>query len=306
VARPSVAYGGYLLVIEGAGNGHGVGMSQDGALGYAEHGYTYTQILSHYYTGTAIGTAPQSAVVRVLIGGAVQTIPLEQYVRGVVSAEMPASWPAAALEAQAVACRTFALTAHAGGAKFDVYDDSRSQVYKGKFAETQQTNAAVAATAGQIVTYSDAPAVTYFFASSGGHTESVQDSFLGSAPQPWLVGVADPYDQGPLHSWRLTLPFEAVAARLKGLYEGSFTGIEVTRRGTSPRIVAANVMGTGGQQQVSGPEVAARLGLYDTWAYFSVEHAGAVTREPDSSGVPQQLPVQGAGSVGGVVAGEGQ
>jgi stage II sporulation protein D len=281
-------------------------MSQYGALGYAEHGYTYTQILSHYYTGTAIGIAPQNAVVRVLIGGAVQAIPLEQYVRGVVSAEMPASWPAAALEAQAVACRTFALTAHAGGAKFDVYDDSRSQVYKGKLAETEQTNAAVAATAGQIVTYGGVPVVTYFFASSGGRTESVQDSFLGSAPQPWLVGVADPYDQGPLHSWRLTLPFETAAARLKGLYSGAFTGIEVIKRGTSPRIVAANVMGSDGQQQVSGPDVAARLGLYDTWAYFSVEHAGTVTHEPDSSGAPEQLPVQAEGNVGGVVAGEGQ
>src|SRR5580704_11946199 len=46
------------LVIDGAGDGHGVGMSQDGALGYAEHGWTYTAILAHYYTGTTIGQAP--------------------------------------------------------------------------------------------------------------------------------------------------------------------------------------------------------------------------------------------------------
>ncbi len=43
------------LVIDGAGDGHGVGMSQDGALGFAEHGWTYTAILAHYYTGTALG-----------------------------------------------------------------------------------------------------------------------------------------------------------------------------------------------------------------------------------------------------------
>ena len=59
--------------------------------------------------------------------------------RGVVSAEMPASWPLAALEAQAIASRTYALTAHAGGARFDVYSDTRSQVYRGKAAETAQT-----------------------------------------------------------------------------------------------------------------------------------------------------------------------
>ena len=46
------------LVIEGGGFGHGVGMSQEGALGYAEHGFSYQQILAHYYTGTALGTAP--------------------------------------------------------------------------------------------------------------------------------------------------------------------------------------------------------------------------------------------------------
>src|SRR5207302_155158 len=83
-------------------------------------------------------------------------------VRGVVSAEMSASWPAAALEAQAVATRTYALTAHAGGSRFDVYADTRSQVYAGPAAYTAATNAAVAATAGQIVTYAGAPAITYF------------------------------------------------------------------------------------------------------------------------------------------------
>ncbi len=94
------------LVIEGAGEGHGVGMSQDGALGLAEHGYTDAEILSHYYLGTALGTAPANTVIRVLVGSKVERVPLERYVRGVVSAEMPASWPLAALEAQAIACRT--------------------------------------------------------------------------------------------------------------------------------------------------------------------------------------------------------
>ena len=103
------------LVIEGAGDGHGVGMSQDGALGYARHGWTYQAILAHYYTGTTIGQAPAKTVVKVLVGSKVKRVPLERYVRGVVSAEMPSSWPAAALEAQAVASRTYALTAHAGG-----------------------------------------------------------------------------------------------------------------------------------------------------------------------------------------------
>ncbi|MGH2854878.1 MAG: SpoIID/LytB domain-containing protein, partial [Solirubrobacteraceae bacterium] len=84
------------LVVQGAGDGHGVGMSQEGALGYAQHGYSYQAILAHYYTGTALGTVSQQTKVRVQMGGKVRTIPLEAYVRGVVGAEMPASWPLAA------------------------------------------------------------------------------------------------------------------------------------------------------------------------------------------------------------------
>jgi stage II sporulation protein D len=269
-SRQASPAGGSQLVIDGAGNGHGVGMSQEGALGYAEHGWSYTAILGHYYTGTTIGQAPPNAAVRVLLHGKVKRLPLEAYVRGVVAAEVSSSWAMAALEAQAVASRTYALTAHAGGSRFDVYPDERSQVYLGKAAETTRTNAAVAATAGQIVTYAGQPAITYFFAGSGGHTENVQDAFPGSTPQPWLVGVADPYDAGPLHRWTLTMSFTMAASRLRGLVKGSFEGVEVTKRGSSPRIVSAYVLGSRGRTLVSGPELAARLGLYDTWAYFRV------------------------------------
>src|SRR6202021_3044826 len=94
------------LVIDGAGDGHGVGMSQDGALGFAAHGWAYAAILAHYYTGTALGATPANTVVKVLVGSKVKSLPLETYVRGVVSAEMSAGWPMAGLEAQAGASPT--------------------------------------------------------------------------------------------------------------------------------------------------------------------------------------------------------
>lgn len=278
------------LLVEGGGDGHGVGMSQWGALGYAEHGWSYQSILSHYYSGTSLGEVSSKRIVKVLIGGKVRKIPLEAYVRGVVAAEMPSSWPKAALEAQAIASRTFAITAHAGGNAFDVYSDTRSQVYLGKAAETSASNEAVKATAGQVVTYEGQPAITYFFASSGGRTESVQNSFLGAAPEPWLKGVLDPYDGGPLHRWTVRIGFATAAKRLRGLTEGSFKGIEVLERGYSPRIVLAYVLGSKGKVQVSGPELAGRLGLADSWAYFSVQKNGKVKREPDLSGSPGSPP----------------
>jgi stage II sporulation protein D len=271
------------LQISGGGDGHGVGMSQDGALGYAEHGYGYQAILAHYYLGTTIAQAPANRPVRVLIHNHVHRIALETYVRGVVSAEVSGDWPTAALEAQAVASRTYALTANAGNGKFDVYSDDRSQVYRPS-SETPQGNAAVAATAGQIVTYEGRPAITYFFASSGGMTESVQNSFPGAAAEPWLRGVTDPFDQGPLHSWTTSMSFASAAKRLRGLVHGSFRGIEVLKRGYSPRILSAYVVGSGGRAVISGPDLAARLGLYDTWAYFSVHGIHGTRPEPDLSG----------------------
>ncbi|HTA12160.1 MAG TPA: SpoIID/LytB domain-containing protein [Solirubrobacteraceae bacterium] len=271
------------LVIEGAGDGHGVGMSQDGALGYAEHGWSDTQIVAHYYTGTTVGQAPARSVVTVLEGSKVVRVPLERYVRGVVAAEMPASWPLAALEAQAIASRGYALTAHAGGTRFDVYADTRSQVYRGAAAETATSNAAVAATAGQIVLYQGAPVATYYFASSGGMTEDNENSFLGSTPEPWLRAVPDSYET-KTSDWKVSVSFATAAARLSGLVRGSFRGIEVLKRGASPRIVAAEVLGSRGDVQVSGPELEARLGLSSAWAYFSVKSGGRVTRELDVSG----------------------
>jgi SpoIID/LytB domain protein len=271
------------LVIEGAGDGHGVGMSQDGALGYAQHGWTDAAILAHYYTATTLGQAPAGFVVKVLEGSKVVKVPLERYVRGVVAAEMPSSWPMAALEAQAIASRTYALTSDAGGSRFDVYSDTRSQMYLGTAAETASTNAAIAATAGQIVEYEGKPAVTYYFASSGGMTEDNQNSFLGSTPEPWLRAVPDSYETKS-SSWKLSISFASARTRLSGLVKGSFRGIEVLQRGVSPRIVAAEVLGSRGNTPVSGPELAARLGLDSTWAYFSVKTGSSVTREPDVSG----------------------
>lgn len=272
------------LLIEGGGDGHGVGMSQWGALGYAEHGFDYQSILAHYFSGTTLGEVSQKRIVKVLVGSKVRKVPIEAYVRGVVAAEMPSSWPKAALEAQAIASRTFAITDHAGGASFDVYSDTRSQVFLGKAAETTASNEAVKATAGQVVTYQGMPVITYFFSSSGGRTESIQNSFVGSTPEPWLRGVLDPYDGGPLHHWTMKLSFAQATDDLQGLVKGAFDGIEVLKRGFSPRIVQAEVLGSKGKTQVDGPELAARLGLYDAWAYFSVQRGGKVLKEPERSG----------------------
>ncbi len=382
------------LIITGAGLGHGIGMSQYGAYGYARHGYDYATILGHYYAATTLNTLATARTVRVLLatggtpsfsgatragarvlsaarrysvlasggsvslvsstghrigtfaaplrvsgagplrlfgeaqngvrngryrgalefrpgGGGVQTVnavSLESYVRGVVSAESPPSWPAAALQAQAVAARTYAITAPVDGVGFTQYADTRSQVYQGVSAETASTDAAVRSTASQVVSYLGKPVATYFFSSSGGETEDIQNVFLGSHPDPWLTSVDDPFDSlSPDHRWGpIRLSRGQVDSRLHGLIKGSFQGIRVTRRGASPRIVSAQVLGSGGATTVTGPQLQARFGLNDTWAYFSTtgvpvtpttptSSPGPVAPVPTTPGVPAPPTTGGAG-----------
>jgi stage II sporulation protein D len=115
-------------------------------------------------------------------------------------------------------------------------------------------------------------------------TENNENSFLGSQPEPWLRGVADPYENPPASTWKLSMSFASASAHLGVLVKGAFRGIEVLSRGVSPRILSAEVLGSAGTTPVSGPELEARLGLESTWAYFSVQSATVLRREPDLSG----------------------
>jgi stage II sporulation protein D len=352
-----------IFAIRGGGNGHGIGMSQYGADGYAQHGKSYKFILAHFYHGTKLGKTDRHRSVRVLLsssgepsfsgattrfgkqrlkanvtytvrsnadgtltllwtkttakgtklkklgpfsaplsvsgpaplvlaglgsyhgsfvfrpaGGAnvqtVESVNLEDYVRGVISAEVPATWPAEALKAQAVAARTYAITTDVAGTDYDLYPDTRSQMYGGVAAQTPATDAAVAGTANQVVTYGGVPVVTYFFSSSGGHTESIQNEWPGSKPEPWLVGVSDPYestDHNPYHRWGYNLTLRAAAAKLAGLLKGkgSFVGIRVLKHGVSPRVMTAAVVGTKGSTTVSGTELQHIFGLLTNYEMFA-------------------------------------
>lgn len=205
------------------------------------------------------------------LGGvtAVNAVPIDDYVQGVVPGEVPASWHAGVLRVQAITARTYALaTRKTDGGIFDQYPDTRSQMYKGVSAETSRTNAAVRRTAGQIVTYKGRPATTYYFSTSGGRTENVENSWPGATPQPWLKSVDDPYDSiSPKHRWTVRFSNARMGALLGS--PGKLKRVEVLQRGVSPRVVRARVYGSNGSVVLTGPQIRARLGLDDTWAYFS-------------------------------------
>jgi stage II sporulation protein D len=209
---------------------------------------------------------------------AINELDMDSYLRGVVAGEMPSSWPLEALKAQAVAARTYALATRKTDGAFDQYPDTRSQVYRGVTGESVPSDAAVRDTTGRIVTYAGVPAVTYYFSTSGGHTENVEFSFVGSLSKPWLVGVPDPYDsQSPYHRWILRLSAAALDRSLGA--PGSFRRLKVVQRGVSPRVVQARVVGTRGSRTVTGPQVRAALNLRDTWfTHYRVTSSASRTR----------------------------
>jgi stage II sporulation protein D len=205
------------------------------------------------------------------LGGvtAVNALPIDAYVQGVVAGEVPSSWADDVLRAQAVTARTYALTTRkTDGGIFDQYPDTRSQVYLGVRGETAATNAAVRATTRDVVTYQGEPATTFYFSTSGGRTENIENSFIGAPPQPWLKSVRDPHDDiSPRHRWRMRFTNARIGALLGS--PGTLRRIKVLERGVSPRIVRARIVGTNGSRVLTGPEIRARLGLHDTWARFT-------------------------------------
>lgn len=370
-----------IFFISGRGWGHGLGMSQYGAYGYAQHGWTYDRIIKHYYTGVTIGPAPVQRVrvlladgvaraaisskqpfkvvdadgtsvvldagtykvgtsfkptdmndpnakpqpltypiefrpgaavlslngrayrgsFRLLKAGAklrvVNVVDLDLYLRGVVPSEMPKDWAPEALKAQAVAARSYALShLHVGGG-FDLYPDTRDQVYLGIPHEAPSTTAAVNATAGQVALYKGKVASTYFFSTSGGRTANVQDLYPNAPPIPYLVSVPDPYDSiSPYHQWG---PFRFSASKLGRVFKSPGRLLDVqTLPSPSGRVRSIVATGTNGENTVDGNAVRSALGLRSTWFRVGVLALGAPA-QPVTYGTATSLPgtARGVGSV---------
>ena len=353
-AQP-VPQGAATFVVTGHGWGHGVGLSQWGAYGYAQKGFDYEKIVLHYFPGTELGDAPVSRV-RVLLTSGVKTLTvnstvdfkvrdgsgvvhtlsagayplttalklrvdgqskasalpgpllfqpgsaalalkhryrgsiqidvsagklrainmvgLEQYLYGVVPSEMPYTWAPEALKAQAIAARSYALATRRTGA-FDLYPDTRSQVYLGIEHEKPSTNAAVNATAGQVVLYDGEVAKTYFFSSSGGRTASAED--VWGEPVPYLVSVPDPYDSiSPHHDWG---PFVFTGTKLAKMLKMKGQVVDLQPElNSSGRIKVLNVIGTKGTLAVPGAVLRTKMGLRSTWFSVGVLSLAAPTQ----------------------------
>lgn len=210
---------------------------------------------------------------------AVNRLRLDDYVGSVVSAEVPAYWQQAALRAQAVAARTYALRlrhyARAGGRSYDVCDTMSCQVYGGVDRESAAPVAAAHGTAQRYLAYGGLPALTQFSSANGG--------WSAAGGYPYLVARKDPYD-GVVppesnwgHAWTFSLPVDRIEATWPRI--GRLVRLRVLERSGDGawggRIHRLVVEGRDGAVEVTGPDFRFLFGMKSEW--WKITNSGTTT-----------------------------
>lgn len=223
----------------------------------------------------------QTVAVQLSATHAIETVPLETYVRGVVAAEMPMTFELEALKAQAVAARTYIVRRMTKGDYSDmslpgamVTDSVQHQAYISEAAlakkwswfdrgrNLDKLNRAINETAGLVATYQGEPIQAVFFSTSNGYTENSEEYW--SEPVPYLRSVASPWDveQSPKYKETMTLSAAEIAKQL-GLPDAQTVmadgggDVQVLSQTTGHRIESIRIAG----QTFSGREVREKLGL---------------------------------------------
>ncbi len=423
------------FTLNGRGYGHGVGLSQYGARGFAAHGKTGEWIATYYYPGTAIGTATARSIsvnidrqaiydsgsesynagytrtywrvrpghyggklkvdgvstwgdatyqvepdpadndkVRVVntstgkvvhaaassidmaetgqspnlvqvIGtsgvynqtyvryrgklvfkaldgrvSAVNLLPMDSYLYGVVPRESPSSWPLEALRAQAIVARSYAWTSSG-----TLYCTTSSQVYNGHshgsdrtattMHEASRSNEAVSSTSGKYVKYGTEVVKAFFYSSSGGHTARIEDIWPGtgepSTTHPFRRAVSDPYDHeySPYSPWDppVRIAGDKLAEKLRWATSSDPPGAYVRSlrfdHAPTGHVTRAYVTWSNGSvsSDITGAEFRTALGLRSTlidYYYFPTTRVGETDRYSTAASVSKTLyPSSGAGAV---------
>ncbi|MGH3433729.1 MAG: SpoIID/LytB domain-containing protein [Thermocrispum sp.] len=248
-------------------------------------------------------TKPYRGRLRSTHGNTVNVLPLEQYLRGVVPLEMPASWSSHALRSQVVAARTYAVRLRAANSAryYQICDTTSCQVYGGAGGEHSRTDAAIRAVAGKVLRHEGAPALTMFSSSSGGWT--------ADGGMPYLVAKRDPWDGwsgNPVHTWRKTLTATSIERAYPAV--GRLVAINVVRRDGNGqwggRVERLVLEGTSGDVTLTGRDMRFRFGLRSHWFKSATTAIGNRWRRiggPSSKvgdlDKPEYLTAGGAGQV---------
>lgn len=210
--------------------------------------------------------------IRGVAGGliAVNELGMDDYLRGVLPLEMPSSWPAEALKAQAIAARSYALRRlHPTVGTYDLTDGSSSQLYRGSLAESAATDAAISATGGQVLVSGRTIVNAVYDSTGGGATENSENAWPSSSgrivagPVSYLRGSPDrdptgvSYDAAAPHATWQSAPY--TMAQLSGFFAtdsrtkvGTLTAMDLSKVGVSGRLISVKLTGSGGTKTVSG------------------------------------------------------
>ena len=193
----------------------------------------------------------------------VNHLPLDRYLRGVVPWEMPEDWHPEALRAQAVVARSYALATLKPGKLFDLYADTRSQVYGGIRAEEPTTNRAIGATAGRVLVWHSRIATTFYHSTSGGRTASVADVWPKARVVPYLVSVPDPHDNiSKHHRWG---PFRMTPGEISNLTGTPGVRDVLLERAASGRVTGVTIKLGNGAKRIEAQDFRRAFGLRSTW-----------------------------------------
>jgi SpoIID/LytB domain protein len=213
----------------------------------------------------------------------VNIVPMEEYLYGVIPAEMPSGWPAEALKAQAIAARSYSLAnlGQFAGRGFDLFGTPHSMAYHGAGAETAKTSDAVNKTRGMILRGGRQPLKAYFSANHGGYSEdslvlwgydaymqAVPDKLVSQRTSPlppdalyrWIRDTPTSYSIVPRYSyvsayrWEKWVTPAEIRRRLSD-DPGEITRITSRGRGISGRIVDLEVRGSKGTVMVKGDAI---------------------------------------------------
>ena len=205
---------------------------------------------------------------------------LEKYLKSVVASEMPKEFPLAALQAQAIAARTYALKLLDKNKLFDLHSTQASQVYLGLESETVKINRAVKSTNSLVLFYKDQLIDAVFHSSSGGRTES--SGQVWKYQLPYLKSVID-YDHNST-KYRWTNKF--TSAELEKIFPdlGGVNSIHIIDRSNTARVLKIILYGTNRNKIISGKNLRKKLKLLSTKFEFDLNF-----NPSDSSNVDNKL-----------------
>ena len=257
------------VVIEGEAVGHSFTLEPNDGTFVSWQGRPYRGALRFVAVGTGFEV--------------INVVDLESYLRGVVAAEIPASWPLEALKAQAVAARTYTLASLQSGEDYDVCATIECQKYGGAAAEHSRSDAAILATTGVVLTYQGTFAKTYYHADSGGVLASSAE--VWDEPEPYLVAQQDVPGTSPHRHWQKQLNGGDIQNSLAelGVDIGAVQALSITAYSESGRVSSAEVTGTSGSTTLSGPSLTK---LLRTWGLKSTRFSmtGALSAQGDGWG----------------------